>query len=93
MRIVDFEDSGVSDRAFELAVLAEHLSVWPDGRLDTEAFWRVQPGQFAAGQARGLQAPLRPVLAADAAARRPGQHPQPARRTDLQASRLLALLG
>ena len=38
MRIVDFEDSGVSDRAFELAVLVEHLSVWPDARLDAEAF-------------------------------------------------------
>jgi hypothetical protein len=29
--LVDFEDSGASDRAFELAVLAEHLSVWRDG--------------------------------------------------------------
>ena len=38
MRIVDFEDSGVSDRAFELAMLVEHLSAWPDARLDTEAF-------------------------------------------------------
>jgi len=26
VRIVDFEDSGPSDRAFELAVLVEHLS-------------------------------------------------------------------
>lgn len=29
VRIVDFEDSGVSDRAYELAILAEHLSAWP----------------------------------------------------------------
>jgi len=30
VRIVDFEDSGVSDRAFELAQLVEHLSAWHD---------------------------------------------------------------
>src|SRR5262245_59556183 len=34
VRIVDFEDSGLSDRAFELAVLVEHLSAWSDSGLD-----------------------------------------------------------
>jgi hypothetical protein len=34
VRIVDFEDSGRSDRAFELASLTEHLSVWHDAGLD-----------------------------------------------------------
>ena len=38
VRVVDFEDSGPSDRAFELAVLVEHLSAWPDARLDTGPF-------------------------------------------------------
>jgi hypothetical protein len=38
VRLVDFEDSGPSDRAFELAVLVEHLSAWPDGRLDADTF-------------------------------------------------------
>ena len=38
VRIVDFEDSGLSDRAFELAVLAEHVSVWRDAGLDTDRF-------------------------------------------------------
>jgi aminoglycoside phosphotransferase (APT) family kinase protein len=33
VRIVDFEDSGPSDRAFELADLVEHLSVWSDAGL------------------------------------------------------------
>jgi len=38
VRIVDFEDSGVSDRALELALLVEHISVWGDSALDGERF-------------------------------------------------------
>ena len=38
VRIVDFEDSGVSDRAFELAVLVEHVSAWWDSGLDGNRF-------------------------------------------------------
>jgi aminoglycoside phosphotransferase (APT) family kinase protein len=38
VRIVDFEDSGVSDRAFELAVLVEHVSAWRDAGLDGDRF-------------------------------------------------------
>jgi len=38
VRIVDFEDSGVSDRALELADLVEHVSTWRDGGLDAERF-------------------------------------------------------
>lgn len=38
VRILDFEDSGVSDRAFELAVLVEHVSAWRDSELDAERF-------------------------------------------------------
>ncbi|WP_344832224.1 phosphotransferase family protein [Nonomuraea dietziae] len=37
VRIVDFEDSGRSDRAFELAELAEHVSAWVDGEVDVLA--------------------------------------------------------
>ena len=33
VRIVDFEDSGVSERPFELAVLVEHISAWSDASL------------------------------------------------------------
>jgi hypothetical protein len=36
VRLVDFEDSGRSDRAFELAALVEHLSVWHDCGLDAD---------------------------------------------------------
>ena len=38
VRIVDFEDSGVSDRPLELALLVEHISVWRDSALDGEQF-------------------------------------------------------
>jgi hypothetical protein len=40
VQIVDFEDSGVSNRAFELAVLIEHLSAWSDSGLDGDVFVR-----------------------------------------------------
>lgn len=36
--LVDFEDSGPSDRAFELAILTEHISAWSDARLDADDF-------------------------------------------------------
>lgn len=35
-RVVDFEDAGVSDSAYELADLLEHVSVWPRGILRPE---------------------------------------------------------
>jgi thiamine kinase-like enzyme len=38
VRIVDFEDSGPSDRAFELAVLVEHISAWSDACLSADLF-------------------------------------------------------
>lgn len=37
VRLVDFEDSGRSDRAYELAAFAEHLSVWHDAGVDAGA--------------------------------------------------------
>ena len=38
VRIVDFEDSGLSDRAFELAVLVEHISAWLGAGLRGDRF-------------------------------------------------------
>jgi len=38
IRIVDFDDSGLSDRAFELAVLVEHISAWLGAGLDADQF-------------------------------------------------------
>lgn len=38
VRIVDFEDSGLSDRPFELAEITEHVASWVGPPLDIEAF-------------------------------------------------------
>ncbi|MFC8829852.1 phosphotransferase family protein [Streptomyces sp. NPDC057137] len=38
VRIVDFEDSGLSDRAFELAEITEHVASWVDRPLDVVSF-------------------------------------------------------
>lgn len=38
VRIVDFEESGRSDRPFELAEITEHVAAWVDEPLDAEAF-------------------------------------------------------
>ncbi|MBZ4014213.1 hypothetical protein CCS38_00205 [Streptomyces purpurogeneiscleroticus] len=37
VRLVDFEDSGRSDRAFELAEITEHVSAWSDSHLPADA--------------------------------------------------------
>ncbi|MEU5014131.1 aminoglycoside phosphotransferase family protein [Streptomyces sp. NPDC021749] len=38
VRVVDFEDSGLSDRPFELAEITEHVASWIGPPLDVEAF-------------------------------------------------------
>ena len=38
VRVVDFEDSGRSDRAFELAEITEHVASWVDHPLDVATF-------------------------------------------------------
>jgi Ser/Thr protein kinase RdoA (MazF antagonist) len=38
VRVVDFEDSGRSDRAFELAEITEHVGSWVDHPLDVDSF-------------------------------------------------------
>ena len=40
LRVVDFEDSGRSDRAFELAGLAEHIGMWQDAGIGTDVLGR-----------------------------------------------------
>ncbi|MYS87520.1 aminoglycoside phosphotransferase family protein [Embleya scabrispora] len=39
VRLVDFEISGRSDRAFELAEIVEHISMWPGGTEDDTTFF------------------------------------------------------
>ncbi|MFJ5216360.1 phosphotransferase family protein [Streptomyces sp. NPDC088354] len=38
VQVVDFEDSGLSDRAFELAEITEHVGSWVEHPLDVDAF-------------------------------------------------------
>jgi aminoglycoside phosphotransferase (APT) family kinase protein len=45
VRVVDFEDSGHSDRAFELADLAEHVSMWVDGEVEVAHRFELDPGE------------------------------------------------
>ncbi|GAA2756536.1 phosphotransferase family protein [Actinopolymorpha rutila] len=71
VRIVDFEDSGRSDRAFELAEVTEHVGSWVEHPLDTRAFL----GQFEFDTRRvrtpaGMSTTPRPRLAVPAELRR-----------------------
>jgi hypothetical protein len=40
VQVVDFEDSGRSDRAFELAEITEHVASWVEQPLDVTVFLR-----------------------------------------------------
>jgi aminoglycoside phosphotransferase len=92
VRIVDFEDSGISDRAFELAVLVEHISAWLGAGLRgdqfTTAFDLTHAERARLADCRRLAALhwllfLRPGSAAS--------ERNPAGTLRLQAERLLAL--
>ncbi|KUL37243.1 aminoglycoside phosphotransferase [Streptomyces sp. NRRL F-4489] len=43
VRVVDLEESGRSDRAYELAEIVEHVSAWVPRPFDTAAFLRRFP--------------------------------------------------
>jgi hypothetical protein len=93
VQIVDFEDCGPSDRAFELAVLVEHLSAWSDAGLSAEAFLALfdltAAEQANVREYRRLSALfwLMMLLPGGPAARR-----NPPGTVDRQAARLLLLL-
>ncbi|MGX1795989.1 phosphotransferase (plasmid) [Streptomyces rutgersensis] len=60
VRVVDFEDSGLSDRSFELAEITEHVASWIDQPLDVDAFL----GQFELNAAERVRLPeVRRLLA------------------------------
>ena len=94
VRVVDFEDSGPSDRAFELAVLVEHLSAWPDARLDTGPFLArfslTGPEKTRLTESRRLCALFWLLMLLPGG---PASTRNPPGTLDRQASRLLALLG
>ncbi|MFG2120557.1 phosphotransferase family protein [Streptomyces sp. NPDC048710] len=94
VRVVDFEDSGRSDRAFELAEITEHVGSWVEHPLDVPAFL----GQFELSPAetvrlrecRRLLALVWLFLLARDDPERPRNPPGTVER---QAARLLELLG
>jgi len=94
VRLVDFEDSGPSDRAFELALLAEHISAWSDAQLDADTFLALFD-LTTAETARLLQ--FRRLAALFwLTLLQPGSRaskPNPPGTLTRQADRLLALLG
>ena len=94
VRIVDFEDSGPSDRAFELAVLVEHISAWSDAdlsadlflaRFDLTAAERVKVREYRRLSALFWLLMLRPDG--------PAHRRNPPGTLERQAARLLQLLG
>jgi hypothetical protein len=85
IRIVDFEDAGVSDRANEVALLVEHLST---RRLDSEAVaarFDVDPARLRAARRLWAAFWLWLVLSG-------GPSPRSREITDAQARRLLRLM-
>ncbi|MFB9837632.1 phosphotransferase family protein, partial [Actinoallomurus acaciae] len=94
VRVVDFEYSGLSDRAYELAEVVEHISVWVDDGLDAPALlsrFELTPAETARlRECRRLLALFwfLSVLSDDP------EHPRnPPGTAVRQAGRLLALLG
>jgi aminoglycoside phosphotransferase (APT) family kinase protein len=94
VRIVDFEDSGPSDRAFELAILVEHISAWSDAGLDADTFLALFdlaiPEQARLREVRRLAALFWLILLLPGG---PASDRNPPGTLQRQAARLLALLG
>jgi aminoglycoside phosphotransferase (APT) family kinase protein len=94
VRLVDFEDSGPSDRAFELAMLVEHISAWSEASLDADIFLGLfeftGSERARLGESRRLAALFWLILLLPGGQASDRNPPGTLRR---QASRLLALLG
>lgn len=94
VRVVDFEDSGRSDRAFELAEITEHVSSWVERPLDVPAFlneFDLSPTESARlRECRRLLALVWLFLLAMDDPEHPRNPPGTA---DHQAARLLAMLA
>jgi aminoglycoside phosphotransferase (APT) family kinase protein len=94
VRIVDFEDSGPSDRAFELADLVEHISVWSDVGLPSDvllgSFGLAAAEQVRVREYRRLCALFWLMLLLPG---NPAHDRNPPGTLERQAARLLVLLG
>jgi hypothetical protein len=93
VRIVDFEDSGPSNRAFELAVLVEHLSAWSDAGLPADVFLALfdlaSAEQAKVREYRRLSALFWLMMVLPGC---PAHHRNPPGTLERQAARLLLLL-
>ncbi|WP_433214088.1 phosphotransferase family protein [Microtetraspora malaysiensis] len=94
VRMLDFEESGRSDRAFELAEMAEHVSAWVDTEFDVSAF--LEEFELTSAETTRLRECRRLfalmwliMLARDD----PANPRNPSGTTERQAHRLLAVLG
>lgn len=96
VRVVDFEDSGRSDRGFELAEITEHVSSWVDTEFDAarflDCFDLTRAERARLRHCRTLIALVWLVLLSWDAARRPAERRNPPGTAERQAERLLALL-
>jgi aminoglycoside phosphotransferase (APT) family kinase protein len=94
VRLVDFEDSGPSDRAFELAVLVEHISAWSDAGLSADAFLAMfgltAAEQLRVREYRRLAALFWLMMLLPGS---PAHHRNPPGTLERQAARLLLLLS
>lgn len=94
VQIIDFEYSGRSDRAFELAEITEHISAWADGSVDTSSV--LSRFELTAAEAVRLRECRRLMAVYWLLALlpgSPGQARNPLGTLELQAERLVALLG
>jgi thiamine kinase-like enzyme len=94
VRLVDFEDSGPSTRARELADFVEHISVWAHGQVDAASF--LSRFDLSADERRQVLVMRRLFAAFWLMMLIPGgraSQRNPAGTLELQAARMLTLLG
>jgi Ser/Thr protein kinase RdoA (MazF antagonist) len=94
VRVVDFEDSGRSDRAYELADIAEHVAAWVDTDFDAALFLQQFTLTTAEARRLGESRRLFALLWLLVLALEDPDHPRNPRGTaERQAGRLLMLLS
>ncbi|GLW51340.1 hypothetical protein Stsp02_70010 [Streptomyces sp. NBRC 14336] len=94
VQVVDFEDSGRSDRAYELAEISEHVGSWVEQPFDVAGFlarFDLSPAETA--RLRECRRLLALVWLFLLARDDPGNPRNPVGTADKQALRLLELLG
>jgi Phosphotransferase enzyme family len=94
VRVVDFEDSGRSDRAYELADIVEHVGAWVDTDFDAALFLHQFSLTKAETRRLGESRRLFALLWLLVLALEDPDHPRnPPGTAERQADRMLTLLG